>query len=461
MPIRRFHREWTRRAFLAAAGQGSALTGLLAPLWPAYGETGSLARSYPDELLDIESYTEGRVRAGDRIDAGNVELVQDLLDPVIHHEVLQDRRSFTIESATHALETLFPPYFLDATLRHLGRARFAADGNVHTEDGQRWLGGLPFPAAADGAELIANLTLSWGRHDRALYAFPATVVDRGGEPRYEYDFVWAEQQCAGLVHPAAPGPYLAGHDDRLRLQSIWFTHTPDVRGSAFLSLWPYDQRRIPELYGYLPTLKRVRRFPANQRFEPYMPGLNLFLSDAWAAGDPMLTWGNYRIIHRGPYLASTQAQWHPERANWDHPLVGGAAGRSYYDVSKTLLPEVLVLEAEPTAYPHAPVARRRVYVDARNMNVVQALTYDRRGEVWKSFETGSGQRLAGAVRETASDGRLEWSFNWLISHDLQRHAVTRVLQAERCRGDWRTRLDPDIDLVANFLTERALERMGT
>jgi len=434
--------------------------GIASALWPALAAHGDAADAFGPALRDIEEFTAGRVRPGDWIDADSIELVQDLVDPILYQEVKQDRRRFFIQPAEHSLETLFPPYFLDATLRHQGRARFAADGNVVSDRGGHWPGGLPFPAATSGAEVIANLTLSWGRHDRALYAFPAVVIDAAGAQAYEYDFVWAEQQCAGLVHPDAPAAFLPGHDNELRRQSLWFTHTNDVRGSAFLSIWPYDQRRVPELFGYLPNLKRVRRFPANQRFEPYMPGLNLYLSDAWAAGDPMLTWGNYRIIHRGPYLASCHAQWRPGQANWAHPLVGGAGGISYFEVGKALVPEVIVVEAEPVAYPNAPVSRRRIYVDARNMNVLQAITYDRHGEMWKSFETGSGQRLAGTEAERCSDGRIEWSFNWLISHDIQANRVTRVLQAEQCRGNWRTRLDPELDLVSEFMTEQALRRMG-
>lgn len=120
-----------------------------------------------------------------------------------------------------------------------------------------------------------------------------------------------------------------------------------------------------------------------------------------------------------------------------------------------------MLEAEPVGFPNAPVSKRRVFVDARNMNVVQAITYDRRGEMWKSFETGSGQRIAGDRMETTSDGRPEWSFNWLISHDVQANRVTRVLQGERCRGRWRTALDPDEDLLGAYMTEQALLRLGT
>lgn len=457
MHVRKFDFDYARRRFLALAG-GS---GVLGALWPMALQAGNFGDAYPEELLDIEAFTRGRVKVGDIIDRDNIELIQDLVDPVMLQEVRQDRRTFFIQAATHEIETLFPPFFLDATLKNQGQATFDQDGNVVTGKGRPWIGGLPFPDATTGEQVIANMTLSWGRHDKAIYAFPAVVIGADGTQQYEYDFVWAEQQCCGLVHPDQASPYLEGYEDKTRLQTIFFTHTNDVKGSAFLSIWPYDQRRIPDLFGYLPNLKRVRRYPANQRFEPYMPGLNLYLSDAWAAGDPMLTWGNYRIIYRGPYLGSAQTQWRPQNNNWAHPLVGGTGGQSYYRVGKALIPEVIVFEAEPVGYPRAPVSKRRIYVDARNMNVLQALTYDRNGALWKSFESGSGQRRWNDVTETTTDGRIEWSFNWLISHDIQANRVTRVLQAESCRGQWRTQLEPDTNLVNRFMTKRALRRLGT
>lgn len=460
MHIRTFHFDYSRRRFLQETAAGVGNTGMLAALWPTVCRSGDVARAYPEELNDIEAFTKGRVKVGDVIDADSIDLVQDLVDPIVYQEVKQDGRKFFIQPTETDIETMYPPYFLDATIRNQGQAVFDAVGNVYTREGKPWIGGLPFSNPQTGNEAIANLTLSWGRHDKGMYAFPSVVISPEGVRQYEYDFVWAELQCTGLVHPDAPGPYLPGHEDKTRFQSIWFTHSVDVKGSAFLTIWPYDQRKIPELHGYLPEFKRVRRFPANQRFEPYVPGMNLYLSDAWAAGDPMLTWGNYRIIHRGPFLASSHFQWLPQNENWTHPLVGCKQDQSYWYVGKSLIPEVIVFEGEPIGYANAPVSKRRVFIDARNMGVTQAITYDRHGEMWKGFETGAGQRKSGERAILTSDGRPEWSFNWLISHDVQSDLVTRVWQAEKCRGDWHTALDPDEDLMSKYMTRQALERLG-
>lgn len=461
MHTRKYDLDYSRRFFLEKTVMGIGGAGVLAALWPEACRSGAIDNVYPDELHDIEVFTKGNIKIGDVIDIDNIDLIQDLVDPILYQEVKQDGRKFFIQESPTAIDTMYPPYFLDATIRNQGQAKFDSVGNVYTLDGQPWIGGLPFPEPQTGNEAIANITLSWGRHDKCMYPIPALVVNQDGKVAYEYDFIWAEQQCTGLVHPNRPAVHLPGHEDKARLQSIWFTHTPDVKGSAFLSIWKYDQREIPELHGYLPQLKRVRRFPANQRFEPYMPGMNLYLSDAWASGDPMLTWGNFKIIHRGPFLGSTHFQWLPENENWRPPLVGGQRGETYFYVGKSLIPEVIVFEGEPVGYPNAPVSKRRIFMDARNMTPVLAITYDRHGEAWKSFEGGGGQRLAGGQQTLTTDGRPEWTWNWAIAHDVRVNDVIRIYHGETCRGNWTSALDPDEDMVNNYMTKQAIRRLGT
>ena len=141
--------------------------------------------------------------------------------------------------------------------------------------------------------------------------------------------------------------------------------------------------------------------------------------------------------------------------------MGGGKDHTYYYVGKELIPEVIVFEGEPSGYPRAPLSKRRIYVDARNMSAVQAVSYDRRGEAWKGFEGGGGQRIAGDHKTLTRDGRPDWSWNWAISHDVQSNKVTRFHQAEHCRGNWKTQLDPEGDMVNQYMTNAAMLRMGT
>ena len=460
MRIRKYDFNYARRHFLEQSAKGIFAAGVFGTVWDAVAGNGGFENAYPDELLSIEMYTKGKLKPGDTIDASNVDIVADLLDPIRLIQVKQMGRKIKLVPTTTEMTKLSPPDYIEATLRNQGLAQFDAKGNVVTKEGKPWIGGNPFPKPQSAVEVFVPVTLSWGRHDISFYAIRDYELDADGVLGYTYEVAWVEYAAVGRT-TVDPKPYLTGAEDKLRYNTVFFTYPQDAKGTSFLNIWPYDQTQFPDLMGYLPQFKRVRRFPSSQRFEPLIPGTTLYLSDAWAAGDPMLTWGNFRIIHRGPFLASSSRQWHPEYDNWEPRTVGGGKDSTYYYVTKELVPEVIVFEGEPTGYPRAPVSKRRIYIDTRNMGPVMAVSYDRRGEAWKGFEGGGGQRIAGERRELVKDGRPEWSWNWAISHDVQTNKVTRFHQAEQCRGNWKTALDPDIDMVNQYMTTAAMLRLGT
>ena len=108
----------------------------------------------------------------------------------------------------------------------------------------------------------------------------------------------------------------------------------------------------------------------------------------------------------------------------------------------------------------APVSKRRIYMDARNMGAGMSITYDRKGEMWKGLEGGGGQMKTDKHAIVASDGRPEWSWNWAISHDVQKNNVTRFHHGKTCRGGWESALDPEENIVRAYMTKQALRRLG-
>ena len=459
--IRKFDFDYSRRTFMDKTARGIATAGVLAPLWPTMCEAGDITKAYPEELLSIEAYTKGKVKTGDWIDKTNVELVQDLIDPALMIEIQQMDRKFQIQASTTDVTKMFPHEFLEATMRNQGRSKVDEVGNVYTDDGSQWIGGLPFPDVNDGIQVIANMTMSWGRHDESTYAVIADAVDNEGKVVYNYELVWAELAASGRVSDTSNGGNLPGDlaKNKLRYQSTWFTQPQDVKGTAFLSVWPYDQREFPDLYGFLPAFKRVRRFPTNQRFEPLVSGLNFYLSDAWAAGDPYLTWGNYKIVGRQPYLGSSQGGWMGDQPNWRPESHGGPDGKTFFTITKELIPEVVVLEAEPTGFPRAPYSKKRVYVDARNFVFPQMLTYDRRNELFKCGEPGFGQYKT-ASNEVLDNGKPAWSWTWYHSHDFQGRTMSRFNQTEKVSGGYRSEYNKG-GMYDNYMTKAAMLRLGT
>jgi hypothetical protein len=457
MIIKKYDHNYSRRLFLDRMAKGTMAAGVLTPLWPLISQAADITKAYPEELLSIDAYTKGKIKTGDYITAENVELVKDLLDPIAYVQISQMGRRVKIAPTTTDVTKLFPHEYLEATLRNAGKAKMDADGNVFTTEGKPWIGGNPFPDAQTGLEAFANITLSWGRHDENLYAIRDWDIGPDGSEQYQYDFCWAEKNTVGLVN--GDSPYWAGHEDKLRYQSVWFTYPNDSRGTSFLNTWYYDQRKFPELFGYIPAFKRVRRFPSSQRFEPLVPGITVFLSDAWAAGDPMLTWGNYKVIGRQPMLGAISNNWMGNNENYEPAVHGGPKGITFFDQTMELIPETIVVEAEPTGYPRAPVSKKRVWIDTRNMMFIAYVTYDRRGELWKSFEPSFSQYVQGDTVKMDGDYPV-WSWTHVHTHDIQTNRMSRFFQAKEVRGGFYSGYNQG-DLYDRYMTVPAIRRLGS
>ncbi len=453
--IRRFDRQFSRREFLRI-GSGFVGAGLLMPVWAAMEKHGEANAAYPEELRSIEDYTGGKLKAGDFIDAGNVELVKELLGPVTYMQVKEMGRRLKLRATTTDIMKLSPWEYLEASFRHRGQAKFDADGNVVTADGKPWIGGLPFPDAKTGVELFAGLTLSWGRHDASFYAIREYDLNRDGKVSYGYENGWAEYAPTGRV--VLPGPYWKGHEDKLRYQSVFFTAPDSVRGTSFLNIWHYDQNKFPELYGYIPDFKRIRRFPTDQRFEPLVPGSSLYLSDAWAAGDPLHTWGNYRIVGRGPMLAAVSGGWASQSEDWSHNTHGGPKGETFWDTEVELVPEAIAVDAEPTGFPRAPGGVKRVWFDARTQLPLGMVTFDRRGDMFRSFDGAYGLYDDGD-RKVMDGDHPYWSWCHVHAFDVQTGKMTRIEQLAEISGGHRMLVN-DHEIYNRYLTNGALRRLG-
>jgi hypothetical protein len=452
MHITRFDHRYSRRHFL----QAFSGAGVLAPLWPNFAE-GNTHQAYPDELLSIDGYTRGKITTGGQIDAGNVELVRSLLSPIVYQQIAHLGRRLRVARTTLDPMRLSPVAYMQATLRNQGLARFDASGNVVMPDGKPWIGGNPFPAARTAIELFAGLTLSWGRHDASFYAIKEYDLSDAGDVRFQYESGWAELSPVART-TMTPKPYWPGHEDTLRLQSVFFQTPESARGTSFLNIWPYDQNKLPLLYGYVPAFRRVRQFPTDQRFEPLIPGSTLYLSDAWAAGDPLYSWGNYRIVARGPFLAAVSGGWNGADPNWEHATHGGPRGKTFWDTVVELVPEAIVVEAEPIRFPRAPVSKKRVWFDARTQLPLGMVTYDRRGEPFHSFDGAYGVYEGGG--KSFMDGAYPyWSWCHVHVFNIQTGDMTRLEQVREVSGGHATRVN-DAALYDKYLTSSALMRLG-
>lgn len=448
----------TRRRFLSKSALRTAGAGLLMPAWKAVADYGELNRAYADEIISIEEFSKGQYKPGDIIDANNVEGVRDLLDPIRYQEIVQQGRKLELVPTTLKIEDLSPVEYIQATLSNRGRARFDSTGNVVNDDGGPWIGGNPFPEPKDATEVFAGITMTWGRHDVSMNAIKEYDLDQSGIVKHRYEIFWVEYAPTGRVS-VDPKPHVPGHEDKIRYNTVLFTAPSDFKGTSFLNIWPYDQREYPDLRGYLPQFKRVRKFPAGQRFEPLIPGSNLYLSDVWTAGDPFLTWGNYKIVGRGPMLGAGSQNWVSSHPNWERGTHGGPEGNTFWDMKVELVPDTIIVEAEPVGYPRAPISKKRVWFDTRTLLPVVMVTYDRKGNVFKSFDGAASMYKNGD--DVVMDGKHPyWSWCCVHAHNIQNDHMSRFEQVKEVAGGYKTSVN-QTGVYDEFLTVSALRRLGT
>jgi hypothetical protein len=111
-------------------------------------------------------------------------------------------------------------------------------------------------------------------------------------------------------------------------------------------------------------------------------------------------------------------------------------------------------------YPRAPISKRRVYIDARAMVAFNSINYDRRGELYKSFEHGNGMSISADGRPAnVIDGKPFWSWNYVIVHDVQTNRIS-LPELVKSSGGYDTHYNDPED-YNRYLTVSAMRRLGT
>ena len=463
MRIKKYDFNYGRRKMLESVKYGLG-AGVLMPLDKLYAAGGQdVSKAYPEELFSIEAQTKGKIKVGDYIDKNNVEHVKHLLDPGAYEQITgSEGRRIRIKAPTTDPYLLNNARYHDATVADIKsghHAKWDADGNAVDQAGNRWQGGLPFVNPTDGRQVWCNMAMNIGRNDSAAYVIEQKDFGGDGKLEYHYNFQWVEINSTGRTDRKV----YKGLENELRRQSVYFAASQDVRGTSFLSIWDYDQRKIPELYGYLPEFRRVRQFPSNQRFEPLVPGAVWFLSDPWAAGDPFLTWGNHKIEARQPMLGPWSGEFETHDENWEPPRQKD--NPKFFDIAYEMAPEVIVTSCEPTGYPRSPVSKRVAYVDARNSVASSNIRYDRQGKLWSNVEmahcTFKGGGKDGKRVVLSADGTTpQWSWSYVHIYDFQNKRMSLCNHSKGAAGiEARFQADEDW-LYETYCTAAGIQSLG-
>jgi uncharacterized protein DUF1329 len=439
--------DWTRRDFLKAAGV-MAGAGYLKPLLSLMGEGKTIEGAYPEQVLHIEAYTKGKVKPGMIINKQNADLIKDIAPESL---VIQLQRGNTeIKIAETTLVPTNPPgllagYWLQATLRNQGLARLDNKGQVWTKDGKPWIGGCPFPAPKTALETMWNYTINPIRVDDYQEMAEEHYIDSGGGVVRRHTTIFQQITSTGRL-VIEPKPYNPLYRDELFRTRLVFYAPEDVEGLQDVTVNYYDASRLPDTFLYIPSLRRVRRVPTTQRFEPIAPNGTFFISDLNMVNDPTLTW-SYKLIGSKPMLA-----WSPRnRGNFgsQEDFTCVESDQKFPRSTWELRPEITMIEAVPHLPGGDVYGRKLLYFDAVYWAPPFCEIWDRAGRLWKFIvfflgDTGITDHSGGTMPSTTA----------IVFGDLQRDFYSNVYFSRKHHwGAWSANTGLRIE---DYMTPEAL-----
>jgi len=371
--------NWTRRGFLKKTGAFIG-AGMLQPVLSLIGEGKSIAAAYPDEVLSIEKYTKGRIKPGMIISKENAELIKDIAPEGLIVE-LQRGAQIKIAETTTRPEAKVPRFWLEATLRNKGQAVLDSKGQLWHKSGGPWIGGFPFPEPKTALEAIWSYSFSPRRYDNLRVVYTQNHVDTNGTlVRHDSGLFGQIQSVGRLV--LDPKPVVPKYKDELHRVILTLNEPFDSYGLGILTTVHYDGSILPDTDLYIPSLRRTRRVPSSQRFEPVSPYSVSYATDFDIQGDPVLTW-SWSLAGRKPMLGPSPTNLGARaksatREDFVFPNFPDKVPRTTWE----LRPDMILLDGVPHL-PGANYSKKRVYIDAIYLITELADIWDMAGKLWK------------------------------------------------------------------------------
>ncbi len=287
------------------------------------------------------------------------------------------------------IPTELPPKYLSDTEKYAGQAQLVKLPSG-AYDIRNYAAGIPFPHPS-GPEMAAQLLYDYYyTYIPAIYTgyYNLALIDKYGSMSENQSrqifFKLSHVSDAGLpmTNPQANGLYLSINNEVLAPEQSKYT--------TALALYPDDPQRVPEIYAFLPSLRRSLRLSSVARCAP-LQGTDWTNDDQRGGFSGIPNWFVPRYLGEKKLLFMVHSSWQAN-ANRDdkfighYTLTGTAMGWPKADQTKMELRDVYVIDLVPTAevrnsycYSH-----RLLYLD-KNLAFTadQADTWDRNGKLWK------------------------------------------------------------------------------
>ncbi|HSV70062.1 MAG TPA: DUF1329 domain-containing protein [Methylibium sp.] len=380
--------------------------------------------------------------SGTVINKGNVDKFKDALDAANYKLIKDGWYEITVSETFD-----FPNAkgYVEATKQHGGKAKLGPKvGNL-----EGYVAGRPFPeepSTSDpraGEKVIWNFKygINWG-DNAAIYPFywkyknaKTGNVDR--TLKFNFHFLnfthRTDHQPLPEVTPNSSNLFRAIYAQVLEPQ--------DLKNTQLLIQKYEDDTKFDDAYLYLGFQRRVRRLAAGQVTDAFL-GSDVMIEDfeGYESRVSDYKWsflGAKNILM--PYykhndMALTDEHKDPSGYKFvDFQGKGGCAQKITWQLRK-----VYELQGEPLNPAH-PIGKRLMYLDAQVYGASRNITYDRKGEIWKTFSIGKAHPDHHLPINKGSGIALDDSFSMID------------MQAERCTtGQFKGQIDPKLSPASMF-----------
>jgi Protein of unknown function (DUF1329) len=377
-------------------GKGAVLLGLIVALVaPANGESPPPARI---------------------IDRTNLATVRELLPSSVAHWV--ESGDLTLVLGEMQDEVAWEPAFRDASEANAGHYGIDPEGGlIDLKTGKRppQTYGLPFPHIdpndpAAGVEVMWDTTSVTYKFESLRTPFALHWIGRSGFER----LVTGQALSFGYAFRKDPLP----NPDATESRDVFEALGPaSVNGIATLT-WRYLDNRPDSVWGYTPSIRRVRQLTAANRSDPSY-GSDLTEDDGllWLGKNQSFTWklvGSRDVLvpavvtHYVPLVAG--ARWEGGQ-EWISPASFPGATFGWEDLDWKGAPwmptnmtwvrrPVWLVEGHPKD-PYYSYGRQIFYIDRSTFKIYYKVIYTPAGEYWKTLvnDLGIGTTPDGSQRE--------------------------------------------------------------
>ena len=287
------------------------------------------------------------------------------------------------------IPTVLPTKYKTDTEKYSGQAQVVKLPSG-AYDVKNYAAGIPFPRPS-GPDIAAQLLYDYYyTYIPSVYAadYNLALVDRYGSVSQNQSrqifFKLSHVSDAGepITNPQANGLYLSINNEVLAPEQSKYT--------TALAIYPDDPQRVPEIYAFLPSLRRSLRLSSVARCAP-LQGTDWTNDDQRGGFSGIPNWFVPRYLGEKKMLFLVHSSWQA-KANQQEKFVdgytlgGSAIGWPKPQENKFELRDVYVIDLVPTAAVEKSYcySHRVLYLDKDlAFTSDQVDTWDRNGKFWK------------------------------------------------------------------------------